>query len=77
MSYDPSRNLAKGNGAATFAGASIASYVGLVETVQWLASLWDLAIPDTAAQFLCGVAVAFGAWVFKRVQNWRKNWWRR
>lgn len=77
MTYDPSRNLAKGNGAATFAGASIASYVGLVETVQWFASLWELEIPDTAAQFLCGLVVALGAWAVKRLRNWRKHGWKR
>lgn len=77
MSYDPSRNLAKGNGAFAGTGVAIGSYVGLVETVQWLASLWRLEIPDTAAQFLCGLAVALGAWAVKRFRNWRKHGWKR
>ena len=77
MRYDPSRNLAKGNGAAFGAGAAIGGYAGLVETVQWLASLYSLEIPDTAANFLCGAAIAGAAWVYGRLRNWRKHGWRR
>ena len=77
MTYDASKNFAKGNGAFVAAGVTIGSYEGLVQTVQWLASLRHLTIPDTAAQFLCGVGVAFAMWSYKRIANWRKHGWKR
>jgi nitrate/nitrite transporter NarK len=77
MTYSPSRNLAKGTGAAFGAASAIGGYAGLVATVQWLASLYSLDIPDTVANFLCGAAVAGVAWMYGRVRNWRKHGWKR
>lgn len=77
MSYEPSRNLAKGNGAAFGAASAIGGYAGLVATVQWLASLYSVEIPDTVANFLCCAVIAGLAWTYARVRNFRKNWWRR
>lgn len=77
MTYDASKNFAKGNGALAGALASIGGYEGLVQTVQWIASLYKLSIPDTAAQFLCALVIGVAAWSVRRVRNWRKHGWKR
>ena len=53
----------------------------VLEMKQWLAvdsgRRYSLEIPDTAANFLCGAAIAGAAWVYGRLRNWRKHGWGR